>query len=100
MGRKQSVVLNEQASEWGEVVLFTEAVLVHACVFINNINLAMDALRFIVKFADDSKAGRVVDTKEDQEMLDRLEKWPLFWQYICFGHYFLPFAYFEKPFHY
>jgi hypothetical protein len=35
----------------------------------------MDALRFIVKFADDSKEGRVVDTKEDQEMLDRLETW-------------------------
>ena len=48
--------------------------------------MAIDALGFIVKFADDSKAGRVVDTAEDQDafqdMLNRLETWSQEWQLL------------------
>jgi ribonuclease P/MRP protein subunit RPP40 len=55
-------------------------------IFINDIDLAVDAMGFIVKFADDSKAGRVVDSQEDriafQEMLDRLETWSQEWQLL------------------
>ena len=69
-GRKQRVVLNGQASEYGEVVS----------------SVVIDAVGFIVKFADDSKAGRVVDTAEDreffQEMLDRLETLSQDWQLL------------------
>ena len=86
-GRKQRVVLNGQASDWGEVV---SSVVQGSClgpclfvIFINDIDLAVDALGFIIKFADDSKAGRVVDCQEDrdsfQEMLDRLETWSQDW---------------------
>ena len=39
----------------------------------------MDTVGFIIKFADDSKAGRVVDNQEDREefqtMLNKLETW-------------------------
>ena len=55
-------------------------------IFINDIDLAVGALGFIIKFADDSKAGRVVDCQEDrdsfQEMLDRLETWSQDWQLL------------------
>ena len=55
-------------------------------ILINDIDLAVDALSFIIKFADDSKAGRVVDCQEDresfQQMLDRLETWSQDWQLL------------------
>ena len=55
-------------------------------IFINDINLAIDTVGFIIKFADDSKAGRVVDTPEDrdcfQKMLDNLETWSQEWQLL------------------
>ena len=55
-------------------------------IFINDIDLAVDALGFVIKFADDSKAGRVVDSQEDrqsfQEMLDKLETWSQDWQLL------------------
>ena len=55
-------------------------------IVINNIDLAMDTVSFIVKFADDSKAGRVVDSPEDREafqaMLNRLETWSQEWQLL------------------
>ena len=55
-------------------------------IFINDIDLAVDAVGFIIKFADDSKAGRIVDTAEDREafqaMLDRLETWSQEWQLL------------------
>ena len=48
-------------------------------ILINDIDLAVDELSFIIKFADDSKAGRVVDCQEDreifQQMLDSFETW-------------------------
>ena len=89
-GRKQRVVLNGKASEWGEVA---SSVVQGSClgpclfvIFINDIDLAVDALSFIIKFADDSKAGRVVDSPEDrqafQEMLDKLETWSQEWQLL------------------
>ena len=80
-GRKQRVILNGQASDWGEVI---SSVVQGSClgpclfvIFINDIDLAVDAVGFMIKFADDRKAGMVVDSSEDrtafQDMLDRLE---------------------------
>ena len=82
-GRKQRVVLNGQASDWEDVV---SSVVQGSClgpclfvIFINDIDHAVDTVGFIIKFADDSKAGRVVDSQEDreafQEMLNNLETW-------------------------
>ena len=55
-------------------------------IFINDIDLAVDTLGFIIKFADDSKAGRVVNTPQDrqafQEMLDKMETWSQDWQLL------------------
>ena len=89
-GRKQRVILNGQASEWRDVL---SSVVQGSClgpclfvIFINDIDLAMDTISFIVKFADDSKAGRVVDSPEDREafqtMLNRLETWSQEWQLL------------------
>ena len=89
-GRKQRVVLNGQSSDWGDVV---SSVVQGSClgpclfvIFINDIDIAVDALGFIIKFEDDSKAGRVVDSAEDrqafQEMLDKLETWSQDWQLL------------------
>ena len=89
-GRQQRVVLNGQASEWGDVV---SSVVQGSClgpclfvIFINDIDLAMDTVGFIIKFADDSKAGRVVNTVEDQgafqDLLHRLETWSQDWQLL------------------
>ena len=89
-GRQQRVILNGQASEWRDVL---SSVVQGSClgpclfvIFINDIDLAMDTVSFIIKFADDSKAGRVVDSQEDrkafQEMLDRLETWSQEWQLL------------------
>ena len=74
------MVLNGKVSEWGEVVSsVVQGCCLGPCVFvifINGIDIAVDALSFI-KFAVDSKAGRVVDSTEDrqafQDMLDKLE---------------------------
>ena len=48
--------------------------------------MAVDSVGFIIKFADDSKAGRVVDSKEDlvafQDMLNKLENWSQEWQLL------------------
>ena len=89
-GRRQRVVLNGHTSEWGEVV---SSVVQGSClgpclfvIFINDIDLAVDTVGFIVKFADDSKAGRVVDSVEDREafqtMLNKLETWSQDWQLL------------------
>ena len=89
-GRKQRVILNGQASDWGEVV---SSVVQGSClgpclfvIFINDIDLAVDTVGFIIKFADDSKAGRVVDNQEDreafQDMLNKLENWSQEWQLL------------------
>ena len=89
-GRQQRVILNGQASEWMDVL---SSVVQGSCmgpclfvIFINDIDLAMDTVSFIIKFADDSKAGRVVDRQEDrdafQDMLNRLETWSQEWQLL------------------
>lgn len=48
--------------------------------------LTWQLTEFIIKFADDSKAGRVVDSKEDlvafQDMLNKLENWSQEWQLL------------------
>ena len=82
--------MNGQASDRGDVV---SSVVQGSClgpclfvIFINDIDLAVDTLGFIIKFADDSKAGRVVDVTEErvafQDMLDRLETWSQEWQLL------------------
>ena len=84
------MVLNGQASDWGDVV---SSVVQGSClgpclfvIFINDIDLGVDTMSFIIKFADDSKAGRVVDSQEDraafQVMLDKLETWSQEWQLL------------------
>ena len=89
VGRKQRVVLNGEASSWGDIcsgvvqgsclgpVLFT--------IFINDIDGAVDIMNSILsKFADDTKWGRVVENEDDQktfqEGLDSLMKWSQDWQ--------------------
>ena len=97
-GRQQRVILNGQASDCGDVLSsFCGAVLssvvqgscLGPClfvIFINDIDLAVDTVGFIVKFADDSKVGRVVDSQQDreafQDMLNRLETWSQEWQLL------------------
>ena len=56
-GRQQRVILNGQASEWRDVL---SSVVQGSClgpclfvIFINDIDLAMDTVSFIIKFADD-----------------------------------------------
>ena len=89
VGRKQRVVLNGEASSWGDIcsgvvqgsclgpVLFT--------MFINDIDGSVDTSSTVMsKFADDTKWGKVVENEdhriEFQEGLDSLMKWSKDWQ--------------------
>ena len=88
-GRKQRVVLNGEASSWGDIV---SGVVQGSClgpilfiVLINDIDGAVDILTSIMsKFADDTKWGRIVESEEDrekfQEGLNNLMKWAQDWQ--------------------
>ena len=88
-GRKQRVVLNGEASSWGEIcsgvvqgsclgpVLFT--------MFINDIDMAVDSIPSVMsKFAADTKWGKVVENEEDknefQDGLNNLMEWSKNWQ--------------------
>ena len=89
VGRKQRVVLNGEASSWGDIC---SGVVQGSCLgptlfilFINDIDGAVDILNSVMsKFADDTKWGRVVenenDRKEFQEGLNRLMQWAKDWQ--------------------
>ena len=61
----------ESSLDWAAVLV--PAVFV---ICLQDIDLAVDALSFLIHFADESKAGRVVDCQEDREsfkeMLDKL----------------------------
>ena len=73
-GRKQRVVLNGKKSGWSEV---TSGVVQGSCLgptlfltLINTIDNAMDTTTAIIsKFADDTKAGRVVENEDDRAKL-------------------------------
>ena len=88
-GRKQRVVLNGKSSDWSDV---TSGVPQGSClgptlflIYINLIDNAMDTTTAIIsKFADDTKAGRVVENEEDrakmQHEIDNLMAWTEKWQ--------------------
>ena len=95
--RKQRVVLNGEASDWGDILsgVVQGSVLgptLFLC-FINDLDLAVDMAMaaggeqrgsIIKKFADDTKWGRLVESAEDracfQAGLDNLQAWADTWQ--------------------
>ena len=88
-GRKQRVVLNGSESSWleGTSGVPHGSVLgpILFVIFINDIDTALEkAHLFLSKFADDTKAGRVVDTEDGvasvQKDLDCFSKWAKDWQ--------------------
>ena len=89
--RKQRVVLNGQASEWGKVISGVPQGSVLGptlfLIFINDIDIAVEATGAILKkFADDTKCYMVVETEEDkarfQTMLSSLMRWSEKWQML------------------
>ena len=83
-GRQQRVVLNGEKSEWAEVLSGVPQGSVLGptlfLIFINDIDLAVDLTSSVLlKFADDTKVARVVESREQQMELqrtfDRLEQW-------------------------
>ena len=89
--RKQRVVLNGQASEWGRVISGVPQGSVLGptlfLIFINDIDVAVEITgAMLKKFADDTKCYMVVETEEDknrfQAMLSNLMKWSERWQML------------------
>jgi hypothetical protein len=86
-GRRQRVVLNGESSDWEEVLsgvpqgsvlgppLFT--------VFIDDIDLVVELIDILRKFADDTKLGNTASSPEDKEKLqlalDKLCEWARTW---------------------
>jgi hypothetical protein len=88
-GRKQRVVLNGEASEWSEVLSGVPQGSVLGptlfLIFINDIDRAVDVTSTVLlKFADDTKVARVVESEEQREELqsaiNKLVKWSEEWQ--------------------
>ena len=89
VGRKQRVVLNGEASSWGDIC---SGVVQGSCLgpvlfvmFINDIDNAVDVLTSVLsKFADDTKWGKKVEDENDQKVfqegIDSLMKWANDWQ--------------------
>ena len=89
--REQRVVLNGEASEWAEVLSGVPQGSVLGptlfLIFINDIDLAVEVTSSVLlKFADDTKVGRVVESEEQRQELqatiDRLVKWSVEWQML------------------
>ena len=89
--RKQRVVLNGEASEWAGVLSGVPQGSVLGptlfLIFINDIDMAVDVTNSILlKFADDTKVARVVESQEHQAELqmtiDRLVEWSREWQML------------------
>ena len=88
-GRKQQVVLNGSFSSWLDVTSGVPQGSVLGpllfVIFINDIDLALEqADLFLSKFADDTKAGRVVDSVDGaaklQDDINNFSKWANDWQ--------------------
>ena len=89
--RKQRVVINGEASEWSEVLSGVPQGSVLGptlfLIFINDIDRAVEVTNSILlKFADDTKVGRVVESEEQrrelQSTIDRLVEWSTEWQML------------------
>ena len=89
--RKQRVVLNGRASEWGDVISGVPQGSVLGptlfFIFINDIDIAVGLTgAMLKKFADDTKCYMVVETEEDrakfQTMLSNLMRWSERWQML------------------
>ena len=89
VGRKQRVVINGKASDWGDITSgVVQGSVLGPCLFlmyINDIDKGVEDLDgFISKFADDSKWARKVMGEEDREVfqqeLDQLMGWAEAWQ--------------------
>jgi Reverse transcriptase (RNA-dependent DNA polymerase) len=88
-GRRQRVVLNGCESTWEQalsgVPVPQGSVLgpLLFLIFINNLDAAAGIAEWILMFADDTKAARVINSDEDrrslQVMLDRLVNWSDTW---------------------
>ena len=90
-GRKQRVVLNGEASEWADVLSGVPQGSVLGptlfLIFINDIDRAVDVTSSVLlKFADDTKVARVVETEEQrgelQDTINRLVEWSAEWQML------------------
>ena len=89
--RKQRVVLNGEASEWSEVLSGVPQGSVLGptlfLIFINDIDNAVDVTSSVLlKFADDTKVARVVESEQQREVLqstiNRLLEWSVEWQML------------------
>ena len=89
--RKQRVVLNGEASEWADVLSGVPQGSVLGptlfLIFINDIDRAVEVTSSVLlKFADDTKVGRVVENEgqreELQNTIDRLVEWSTEWQML------------------
>ena len=90
-GRKQRVVLNGEASEWSEVLSGVPQGSVLGptlfLIFINDIDKAVEVTSSVLlKFADDTKVARVVESDEQREELqstiNKLVEWSAEWQML------------------
>ena len=89
--RKQRVVLNGEASEWTDVLSGVPQGSVLGptlfLIFINDIDKAVEVTSSVLlKFADDTKVGRVVESEvqrqELQSTINRLVEWSVEWQML------------------
>ena len=87
--RQQRVVLNGEFSSWSEVLSGVPqgSILGPVCfiIYINNLENGTDQkLTMLSKFADDTKAGKIIrseaDRKEFQQSLDSFCRWADTWQ--------------------
>ena len=88
-GRQQRVTLNGCSSPWSDVLSGVPQGSVLGptlfLIFINDIDLAFEVTgSFLLKFADDTKLGMVVESEEQRDLLQagiaNLEHWSLEWQ--------------------
>ena len=89
--RQQRVVLNGEASEWADVLSGVPQGSVLGptlfLIFINDIDTAVEVTSSVLlKFADDTKVGRVVESEEQrqelQSTINRLVEWSEEWQML------------------